>query len=540
MMRFLKRLVTLGKNRTYDMAMQHYNNQMYRQAIEIFEEILKEKRSSKSLYHHLARFYCGQAHRNLGILLFTLGNFPRAAIEFEKAIQYNPDQMELYHYIGVCLNNLGEFERAVDAFNKILAIDPTYLAVKAKLGVAFHNLKMWDKAISLYNEVLKIQPDLPDIQYRLGLAHLGQGLASEAAVYFQKALDLNSQYLQARIKLGLTHAYLGNFDEAIFHLSVVLDKFPRYADIYHFLGIIHACRNQFSEAIDCFHHALEINPNFNKTRVKLGILLCRMKRFDEGLNQLEQAQAFDSENKNLEMTISLLKRRYQLLEGRTLHDFPDVVDWISRDESYFAQAVREMNKNLEIHPDFPEIISMIKKFPQEDISLYEILIPLMEDYIGKHPDHPDLHNDLGMLYGKVQRYEHAEISLRKALHIHPFYTEARFNLFNILRAQGKFKEALEEGQALHEGQLIYPDFYCGLGEIYLALGRVEDAYHILQEALVKNPDYGQAHLLLAMVHEKQGRKDQALVEIQKCMDANPPQTTYNMARKLLRRLKGKT
>lgn len=502
-MYFLKSLFTLGKDKTYDKAMDFYNRHMFRQSIDEFEKILKKKSSDTSLHGNLAHFYCGQAHRNLGILLFTLGNFSAAATEFKKAIEYAPDYIELHHYLGMCYNNIGEFEKAVNAFNEILARDQNCLSVKAKLGIAFHNLKMWDKAASAYNEVLKIKPDFPDIHYRLGLAYLGQGAADKALSEFRKALDINPNYLQARIKCGITNAYLGNYDNAISHLSIIQDKYPQYADIPYYLGIVFASRDEITKAVDCFKKALETNPSFMEAKIKLGVLLCRIREYNEGLEKLKEVQALCPEDKNLEMIIEMIKRHQDSRNKSPDSEEAEILDWISEDESVIAQTIREFSKHIEISPDFSEIVSMIKKFPKDDVSLYQMLIPFLENHITQNPEYPDLHNNLGMLYWKLGRFQDAEISFKEALKINPDYIEACFNLFNTLKDQEKHNEALEQGQYLQQKGLTYPDFYCGLGEVYISLGKIDKARDILQMALDKCPGNTQVMTILAHLGERE-------------------------------------
>ena len=75
------------------------------------------------------------------------------------------------------------------------------------------------------------------------------------------------------------------------------------------------------------------------------------------------------------------------------------------------------------------------------------------------------------------------------------YIETGFNLFNMLyKDQGKFDEALKQGQYLLEKNLTYPDFYCGLGEVYISMGRIDEGRNMLQRALDKYPGYPQAEI----------------------------------------------
>jgi tetratricopeptide (TPR) repeat protein len=93
-MSFLKRLFNLDIDRDYEKGMLCYNRHMYREAIEQFENILATKAPCISLNHNLARFYCAQAYRNIGIVLFATGNASSALQKFQKAIELNPEHVD--------------------------------------------------------------------------------------------------------------------------------------------------------------------------------------------------------------------------------------------------------------------------------------------------------------------------------------------------------------------------------------------------------------------------------------------------------------
>ena len=98
---------------------------------------------------------------------------------------------------------------------------------------------------------------------------------------------------------------------------------------------------------------------------------------------------------------------------------------------------------------------------------------------------------------------------------------------------GKVRQALY----LIEKNLEYPDFYCGLGEVYLSLGMLEEGRDILQKALDKNPGYAQTHFLLAGLYEREGSSNNAITALQKCLDCSPSQKLYDRSQKALSRLK---
>jgi len=534
-MKFLGRLFRLGKKTLYEEAIQLYNSREYGRAIEKFEEITKKGPLSKSLHYRLSYFYLGQARLKLGILLFALGNFSKAVPELEKAIEFDPDNIDIYEYLGVCYNNIGEFERAINAFEYFLDRKPDHLQSRLKLEITYHNIKMWDKAISICKEILQKVPNYADVHFHLGCAYLGNGEASKAVLSFENALRINPRYKDARIRLGITLAYLGNLDAALSHISQMVDDFPEYADLHYFLGIVYAGRDEVPRAIDCFKQAIAINHSFRKARIKLGMILCKVGEFSDALSEFEKAQELDPEDGSLNVVIERV-RQVILSYPHGFQKYPDIFEELFGNEGIIAQTIRAFNANLVIVPSFTEMLSIIKYFPEEDVPLFESLLPVINNYIRQNPHYPDLHNTLGTLCVKAKRYDEGAEAFRRALEINPEYLKARFNLFKALKEDGKLAAAVDEGEILLEKDLSYPDFYCSLGEIYISMKMFAKADGILQRAIEKNPKYAETHFLLAEVHENQGLKEKAIAELKKCVDYNPPEWLKQKAKGALNKL----
>ena len=112
----------------------------------------------------------------------------------------------------------------------------------------------------------------------------------------------------------------------------------------------------------------------------------------------------------------------------------------------------------------------------------------------------------------------------------------RFNLFYTLKALGRSEEALLHGEFIFAKNMPYPDFYCAMGEVYLALSMFDEAARSIQKTLDMNPQYGKAHFLLAQIYEKHGKIRQALEELEKCAECKPPKALQAMIREALNRL----
>ncbi len=535
-MSFFKRLLTLGRDDVYDKAMEYFNSRRYPDAIELFKEIIERKKSFRSLYFNLARFYCGQSYRNLGIMLFATGNFSSALESFQHARQYNDQHVDVFHFIGICQNNLGEFDEAVETFNTILKIDPSHIPTKLKLGIALHNLKMWDKAATLYSCILDKHPGYADVQFRLGLALTGQGKTEEALEAFRKAVAINPNYVEARKKLAIMQAYLGRLDDAYGNFSAIAERCPDYPDILYYLGLIHACRNEIDQALDMFSRALAINPNYRDARIKRGILYCLKERYEEGLEELTCAKAAEDADENLDMAIDTVRN---ILDAPIpeRHIMRRALGQVFSGEKSLEQTVNEFFRHIEINPDVATLLPIIKSFSEEDTSLCSMLIPYIQEYVGQHPDYPDLHNTLGTLYLLINRLEDAAVEFREAVRINPDYLEARISLFKTLNRQGFYDQALEQGRFVLEKNVPYPDVYCVMAESAFALDRPDEALRYAKKSIELNARFGQAYYVLACIYERRGDAASAREAFEHCLALNPPENLLQRVRAALEGLK---
>jgi len=534
-MNIIKKLFSVFRDDDYEDGMRLYNAHLYREAIEKFETVIIRKTSQASLHHNLAQFYCGYAHRNLGIMLFVVGNYAGALEEFQKALDGCQNPYELYHLMGICQNNLGDYENAVSTFSTILKTDPESLPTKLRLGIALHNMKMWDKSVALYFTILAQKPKYADVHFRLGLALLGQGKAEPAAEAFRTAVKINPNYIEAHVKLGLTQAYMGDSDGALASFTSILARYPDFPDIYYAMGIVHAGSGRIQDAQAAFIKALEINPTYKDAKIKLGILHCYQGNYETAAACLLEAGRIDPDDKNLQLAIAAVGSIMTRPDG--VKNIPEELTRLFGGGKPLDEAIRSFNTHLKIMPDLSAVLAIIKEFSQEDAGLCEMLIPVVHDYIKEQPSYPDTHNTLGSIYLKLNKLARAEESFQEALRINPDYLKARVNLFNTLKLMCKDKEAAEQGAYIIGKNVSYPDVYCNMGEVLMSLGRPDEAIVQIEEALRMRPHYSKAHYLKARILSDRGERDEAIRAFEACLASYPPPDLVDRAQEALNTFK---
>jgi len=111
-----------------------------------------------------------KAHINLGNAYKEEGKLKRSQLEYEKALELEPEHpiarrslSEIYYSLGTsCLENK-KYDNAVDAFNKVLELNPGFSQIKDVLEDAHYNLGInyakngeLDKAIIEFNKTMEI------------------------------------------------------------------------------------------------------------------------------------------------------------------------------------------------------------------------------------------------------------------------------------------------------------------------------------------------------------------------------------------------
>lgn len=101
--------------------------------------------------------------RNMVILNMMDDNYPDAIKASEKALEYNPDNLDLYGYVAGCYHQMKEYGKAIETYEKILTLtDSTDLERRAELitgmGDTYSEINDTIKAIECYERALELDP----------------------------------------------------------------------------------------------------------------------------------------------------------------------------------------------------------------------------------------------------------------------------------------------------------------------------------------------------------------------------------------------
>jgi tetratricopeptide (TPR) repeat protein len=150
----------------------------------------------------------------MGNLCYRHGDVIKALEYWNKALQINPKQANVYKSMALLYMKKGQFNDAVSQFRKALEIQPQLPDVYVNIG---HSLMMSgrpNEAIEALKKEIQISPNADFAYFLLGQAHLQQKKFQKAKEYYETAIKINPRYSNAYYGLASVCAKLGNRDKA--------------------------------------------------------------------------------------------------------------------------------------------------------------------------------------------------------------------------------------------------------------------------------------------------------------------------------------
>ena len=204
--------------------------------------------------------------RNMVILNMMNDNYADAIKASEKAIEYNPDNLDLRRYVAGCYYQMKEYDKAIAAYEETLGlVDSTDLVKRAEIitgmGDIYSELKDPVKTVECYERALALDPVNSGAlnNYAYFLAQRGENLdrAEQMAALAIKDEPDNANYID-------TYAWVyfakKDYAKALLYIKEAVERdndnhlLEHYGDILWF-------NDEKEQAIEQWTKALETDPD---------------------------------------------------------------------------------------------------------------------------------------------------------------------------------------------------------------------------------------------------------------------------------------
>lgn len=194
------------------------------------------------------------------LIEFDQRNYLECAETAKQALDYFPNDPEIYFYLGVVYNQLKEFESAVktleNGLNWVLNNDLLKGQYYSNLAEAYNSLGQYEKSDFNFEKALKIDPaDATALNNYAYYLSLRRAKLDSALVMSKKSLDMEPQNSAFLDTYGWILYLQGNYDEAAKYIIKALFIKPNDADILEHYGDILYKQGKTTEALENWNKA---------------------------------------------------------------------------------------------------------------------------------------------------------------------------------------------------------------------------------------------------------------------------------------------
>lgn len=182
------------------------------------------------------------------------------------------------------------------------------------------------------------------------------------------------------------------------------------------------------------------------------------------------------------------------------------------------------------HADALHLLGMIAG----RVGRYDLATDLIHQAISVAPNNPIYHSNLGNFLRSQGQYDQAIISCRQALALNRDFAEAHNNLGNALQDSGQLDEAMVCYQQALALKPDFPEAHNNLGNALWGKGQFDQALACCERALALNPDLPDAHNNMGNTMRDKGQFDQAIACYQRAIAVKPdyPEAHNNLGNAL--------
>lgn len=402
-----------------------------------------------------------------------------------------------------------KWPEAIAAFNQVIALRPLNIMARNSLGQVYHHLGRTEQAetelaIAASLEILIVDRNNLEAAAKLARALVKKGRPREAVSLVEPILAAhlfspgNFELLKAMAEVyQLTHHK--KKEAQVYQAG--LAQYPKEADFYLLQGEMALKDSNILEGerlltVGRILSRLSVNPNDVGALTSLGELYVSENRLKDGLPLLARAAGLEPHNIGLRWRLFNLHQKSQEAE----------------------EALKYLLEIVALRPDDEEIQYRLADFYRKNQGLEQALA-IYRDLAKAHPFDPRPHEALGATMTEAGEFEKGQEYLELAkilgygLKPRPNHRES-VAFMKFLFNSGHNKQGWEwlEKALLkwpYSGELLLTKI-----KILYARGHYQEAVSLIKRLLSVKNDSAEAHMWLALCHQRKGNNLAAVSEAQ--------------------------
>ncbi len=365
------------------------------------------------------------------------------------------DSIRPIHQKAITCYKEKRFNDAIALWEKALEVNPQEIEVLYSLGLIYFEIKKFEDSVNFLTKLLELSPGNFKAMLIVGTAYIKMRKFDLAEEYIHKSIEINPKHKLSLLNLGAIYSVQKKFDDAIEMFRKVVDLHPKEVRAYLGLGKIYSLLGENEQANQHFKNVIELDENG-----PLGTYAKRAIFLDEGEKKSE---------KDLEQ---LYAEGYKFYLGRFYHAainrFETYLSFRGKDDLvHFMLAESQLRSNL-LNESFLSFKKAIINRPKNSIYYKELAVLL--DKLGNPSDVLAVLRKAeelgkkdtvtkylaGKNYNLQGKSEEAISSLKEAIKMDRNNVAARFELGKAFRKSGDLESSQQQLQMVLDHPLDSP------------------------------------------------------------------------------------
>lgn len=422
-----------------------------------------------------------------------------------------PDDISLYSQIADLYRDTHQNKKAVYYYSYILSKDKYDLHAMKALALIYYNNKQKDSALKLYRQLVSlVDNENEKLEYYeiLGSLYSSMGQYEKAISVYKKVREKNSANIEVLKDMRRIYLKLKDTDNVLYYSRLLInlepDNYKYYEEIIDLLFHLH----MYEEALGYAQKAIEL-PNADIYTLKnyIAKIYIYTGKIDDSIGLITETIKQDPTNLLLSQTLAMaycMNKNFDMAK-KVCHDAIEVA---------IPSDIKVIHSNLSSILTEEAVYLLNQGKTKQAFEKFN-------EAMQYNNENPEIFYKLALANNSIKNYSEAVKQCKRAIELAPevsLYYEALGDIYmgiqNFIEAKRYYKEAIFIDPKNARAHAL-------LGTLQSKDGDHENAIKSLETAVALDKENIDIRYNLALAYEVAGRKEEAKIQYQKVLEANP-------------------
>jgi tetratricopeptide (TPR) repeat protein len=429
----------------------------------------------------------------------------------------NPKDSEaiaMHAALMLTTGNRDQINMAANDLQSLVTKSPDNYVLRYNLARALHAKNEDEQAILQLDKAIQLRPDFIKARDFIAALYMARGDSTKALKAADDIIQRNANDVQGHLVRSGALLSVGERDQARKELDYIVKTFPQNVEARYQVGYLDYMDKNYKAADEVFGKLYKDFPKDHRGLVGVTETMVAEKHIPEAIAEMNKAITAEPDRRDLKLFMANL----------------DVVG------ERYDQAIQILQGLLEKDPKDPNLLFRLAEAYRRKGD-NNLAADTFRRASQAAPNNPQPLLALALILDGTGRSDQAQPIYEQILKIQPDHPIALNNLAYIKAEKGvDLEEALGMARRAQQKQPNSNDIADTLGWILIRKNLSEEAVHLFQDLVIKEPSNPIYHYHYGMALQEKGDKPSCVKQLQEALKDHPSKPQEQQIRDLLQKL----